>query len=39
MFDLNNFIGSYVTKRQKSMFLDDIENNNNLINSTFAFEI
>ena len=31
MFDLNNFIGSYVTKRQKSMFLDDIENNNILI--------
>ena len=27
MFDLNKFIGTYVTKREKSMFLDDIENN------------
>jgi len=27
MFDLNCFIGTYVTKRSKSMFLDDIENN------------
>lgn len=27
MFDLNKFIGTYVTKRQKSMFLDDIESN------------
>lgn len=27
MFDLNNFIGKYVTKREKSMFLQDIENN------------
>lgn len=27
MFDLNKFIGSYVTKRPKSMFLDDIEAN------------
>lgn len=27
MFDLNKFIGKYVTKRPKSMFLDDIENN------------
>ena len=27
MFDLNKFIGTYVTKRPKSMFLDDIENN------------
>ena len=26
MFDLNHFISEYVTKRQKSMFLDDIEN-------------
>lgn len=27
MFDLNNFIGKYVTKRPESMFLQDIENN------------
>lgn len=27
MFDLNNFIGKYVTKREKSMLLQDIENN------------
>lgn len=27
MFDLNSFIGKYVTKRPKSMFLQDIENN------------
>lgn len=27
MFDLNKFIGKYVTKREKSMFLDDIEAN------------
>ena len=27
MFDLNKFIGTYVTKRPKSMFLDDIETN------------
>lgn len=27
MFDLNKFIGTYVTKRPKSMFLDDIEVN------------
>lgn len=27
MFDLNEFIGKYVTKREKSMFLQDIENN------------
>lgn len=27
MFDLNEFIGKYVTKRPKSMFLQDIENN------------
>lgn len=27
MFDLNKFIGTYVTKRPKSMFLEDIENN------------
>lgn len=27
MFDLNNFIGKYVTKRSYSMFLNDIENN------------
>lgn len=27
MFDLNKFIGKYVTKRPKSMFLQDIENN------------
>lgn len=26
MFDLNKFIGEYVTKRQKSMFLNDIDN-------------
>lgn len=28
MFDLNSFIGKYVTKRPESMFLQDIENNN-----------
>lgn len=27
MFDLNKFIGAYVTKRTRSMFLDDIEAN------------
>ena len=27
MFDLDKFIGKYVTKRPKSMFLQDIENN------------
>lgn len=27
MFDLESFIGKYVTKRSKSMFLKDIENN------------
>lgn len=27
MFDLNCFIGTYVTKREKSMFLKDIEDN------------
>lgn len=27
MFDLNTFIGKYVTKRQQSMFLHDIEDN------------
>ena len=27
MFDLNSFIGKYVTKRPESMFLQDIENN------------
>lgn len=27
MFDLNNFIGKYVTKRPQSMFLNDIEDN------------
>ena len=27
MFDLNHFIGKYVTKRPQSMFLQDIENN------------
>lgn len=27
MFDLNKFIGKHVTKREQSMFLDDIENN------------
>ena len=27
MFDLNHFIGKYVTKREKSMFLKDIEDN------------
>lgn len=27
MFDLNSFIGKYVTKRPNSMFLQDIENN------------
>lgn len=27
MFDLDKFIGKYVTKRQCSMFLEDIENN------------
>ena len=27
MFDLNKFIGQHVTKRQQSMFLDDIQDN------------
>lgn len=27
MFDLNKFIGTYVTKREQSMFLGDIDNN------------
>lgn len=27
MFDLNDFIGKYVTKRRRSMFLDDIDKN------------
>ena len=27
MFDLNHFIGKYVTKRPQSMFLKDIEDN------------
>lgn len=27
MFDLNKFIDTYVTKRPKSMFLDDVKNN------------
>lgn len=27
MFDLNKFIRTYITKREQSMFLDDIENN------------
>lgn len=27
MFDLNNFINTFVTKRQQSMFMQDIENN------------
>ena len=27
MFDLNQFIGTFVTKRTQSMFLNDIENN------------
>ena len=27
MFELNSFIGKHVTNREKSMFLDDIENN------------
>lgn len=27
MFDLNKFIGTFVTKREQSMFLSDIENN------------
>lgn len=27
MFELNSFIGQYVTHRQQSMFLEDIENN------------
>lgn len=31
MFDLNQFIGKYVTKRPQSMFLKDIENNRDLL--------
>ena len=31
MFDLNSFIGKYVTKRPESMFLQDIENNKDVL--------
>lgn len=31
MFNLDNFIGKYVTQRGKSMFLDDIEINKNIL--------
>ncbi len=31
MFDLNRFIGKYVTKREQSMFLADIETNKHLL--------
>lgn len=33
MFDLNRFISKYVTKRPQSMFLQDIENNREELNS------
>lgn len=36
MFDLNKFIGTYVTKRLKSMFLDDIENNKEKLSRKIA---
>lgn len=31
MFNLEDFIGQYVTKRSRSMFLDDIEDNKNVL--------
>ena len=31
MFSLDNFIGKYVTKREKSMFLEDIESNKDVL--------
>ena len=31
MFNLDKFIGTYVTKREKSMFLDDIDANRALL--------
>lgn len=33
MFELNSFIGKYVTNRAQSMFLDDIENNKKLLST------
>lgn len=36
MFDLNKFIGSYVTKRSYSMFLQDIEENRNELSAKIA---
>lgn len=32
MFDLDKFISKYVTRREKSMFLDDIEENKEILN-------
>lgn len=31
MFNLDSFISKYVTKRPRSMFLEDIENNRELL--------
>lgn len=31
MFDLDNFISTYVTKRKESMFLQDIEDNREVL--------
>lgn len=36
MFDLDKFIGQYVTKREKSMFLSDIEVNKTLLSKKIA---
>lgn len=36
MFDLNSFIGKYVTKRPRSMFLQDIENNKEALTEKIA---
>ena len=33
IFDLNSFIAKYVVKRPQSMFLKDIENNHETLNS------
>ena len=37
MFNLNQFISDYVTKRPRSMFLDDIEQNRDLLSQRIKF--
>ena len=34
MLDLDRFIGKYVTKRSKSMFYEDVENNKKELSNT-----